>query len=61
MYSNQAQYGSSNDSYTWHTNVRFDSGMIQRVEIQAKNAYEALELFKALYGSQLISESVGRA
>jgi hypothetical protein len=60
MYSNQAQWSSSNDSYTWWTNVKLDNGQIQRVEIQAKNAYEATQLFKAIWGHQMISESVGR-
>lgn len=60
MYSNQAQYGSSNNTYTWWTHIKLDNGMIQRVEMQANNAYEATQLFKVIYGSQMISESVGR-
>jgi len=36
--------------------IKNSSGMPMRVELQAENNFRAIELAKALYGRQLISE-----
>jgi len=56
----QAVWSNSNDTYKWFTHIRDTNGAIIRVEIFAKNAYEASEMFKSLYGNQLITEVASR-
>jgi|FreactTroBogLake_1042271.scaffolds.fasta_scaffold01907_7 hypothetical protein len=43
--------------HTYWILVRNDAGTNIRVEIQANNNYEAIQLAKALYGPKLYSES----
>jgi hypothetical protein len=42
--------------HTFWVMIKNSSGMPMRVELQAENNFRAIELAKALYGRQLISE-----
>jgi len=42
--------------HTFWVMIKNSSGMPMRVELQAENNFRAIELAKALYGKQLISE-----
>jgi hypothetical protein len=54
------EYRQSNDSHQWWSQIKTDGGYIQRVEVTATNAIDALNIMKSLYGSQLIYENVNR-
>jgi len=54
------EYGQSSDPIRWWSQIKTNSGYIQRVEVTASNAYEALNLMKSLYGSKLIYENVNQ-
>ena len=51
------EYGQSSDSHQWWSQIKTDGGYIQRVEVTATNAIDALNIMKSLYGSQLIYEN----
>jgi hypothetical protein len=43
--------------YSYWMLIRNDAGGTQRITIQADNPYQAYQMAKAIYGSQMISES----
>lgn len=47
------------DNKTWWAFVRTDVGAFMKVEVDAPNAWQATQMFKSMYGNQLISESAG--
>ena len=55
----QATYEHSNASHEWWTIVNMD-GYMQKVYCTASNAYEASNIFRSLYGSQLINTYASR-
>jgi hypothetical protein len=55
----QATSTMSNAVYEWWT-VANINGYPQRVYCTAVNSYEASNIFKAIYGSQLVNESANR-
>lgn len=42
--------------YNYWALIRNSNGAPMRVTLQASNAYEAIQLFRAIYGSNLMSE-----
>ena len=55
----QATHSYSNEVHEWFT-IAYINGYPQRVYCNAKNSYEASNIFKSLYGSQLINEYASR-
>ncbi len=55
-----ATHGYSNELYQWWTLANID-GYPQRVYCTAANAFEASNIFKSIYGNQLINEYASRA
>jgi hypothetical protein len=55
----QATNSYSNSVYEWWT-VANINGYPQRVYCTAVNSYEASNIFKAIYGNQLVNESANR-
>ena len=51
----QATHSYSNEVHEWWTIANID-GYPQRVYCMATNAYEASNIFRSFYGSQLINE-----
>ncbi len=43
--------------YTWWAMVRNAQGGYMRVTVQADTAYNATQMLRSMYGSQLVSES----
>ena len=56
----QATHSYSNDIVKWWTIANID-GYPQRVYVMASNAFEASNIFKSIYGDQLINEYASRA
>ena len=54
------EYGQSNDSRQWWAQIKTPSGYIQRVEVTAQNAVDAMNIMRSLYGSQLIYETINQ-
>jgi hypothetical protein len=55
----QATHSYSNEVHEWWTIANID-GYPQRVYCMATNAYEASNIFRSLYGSQLVNEYASR-
>jgi len=55
----QATYEHSNASHEWWTIVNMD-GYMQKVYCTASNAYEASNIFRSIYGSQLVNQYATR-
>ena len=56
----QANNHHSNSIYEWWTVANID-GYPQKVYCTAANAFEASNIFKSIYGDQLINEYASRA